>query len=144
MIHPLYLFSYWIFAWFVLWMLVKMPPWASPFLALALALLENVVSWLWLLLEGASWSVLGLYAVVIVLMKVFPLALVFFFAAVKQQPPPVRVEPLLVLFVIYCVVVMWSTGESPWKIYVKSMNSMLRGTSETPLMHFFTRIYFYK
>jgi hypothetical protein len=137
MISPLYLFSYWILAWFVLWMLVKLPLWASPLLALVLALLENVVSWFWLWLQGASWSVLKMYAVVIALMKVFPLG----FVLTMRPTSELRLEPLLVLFLVYCAVVVWGTGQSPWQIYVKALHSMLRGTSETPLMTFFKKLH---
>ena len=143
MISPVFLFSYWIFAWFILWYVFvffrggKSVICWNPFLALALALVENVLSWLWLIWKGADSVVVVQYLCMILLIKALPLYLVWRIVGIPSAWLG-NAKVLLGVFAVYCVVVVWGTGgSSPLVLYEKVMHSILRGTSDTPMFAFF-------
>lgn len=149
MISPIFLFSYWIFAWFILWYIfvlfgqTKSVICWNPFLALALALVENVMSWFWLIWKGADSVVVVQYLCMILLIKALPLYLVGRALSPGAWKPMAllgNVKVLLGVFAVYCVVVFWGTGgSSPLVLYEKVMHSILQGSTEEkpPMFTFF-------
>ena len=154
MISPIFLFSYWIFAWFILWYVFvllgktkEVICW-NPLLALALALLENVLSWLWLIWMGADVVVVVQYLFMILLIKAVPLYLVGSAVlpewSLSSSSWLKDAKVLLGVFAVYCVVVFWHTGASPLVLYEKVMHSILhvrnpsiRNEEKPPLFSFF-------
>ena len=144
MISPIFLFSYWIFAWFLLWYVfvlfgqTKSVICWNPFLALALALVENVMSWFWLIWKGADSVVVVQYLCMILLIKALPLYLVWRRVGIPSSSWLKDAKVLLVVFAVYCVVVFWS-GSSPLVLYEKVMHSILdsSGRREKPPMFAF-------
>ena len=143
MISPLFLFSYWILAWFLLWMCFSSKTtnlWWSPWLALVLALVENVGSWIWLFLqEHARAATLAKYALMILLIKVLPLWLTWP-ASMITFPWKQNALVLLCVLGVYWAVVHYAAHQSPLDIYRQTMTSIAHGTNETPLFYIWSRI----
>lgn len=148
MISPIFLFSYWIFAWFLLWYIfvlfgqTKSVICWNPFLALALALVENVMSWFWLIWKGADSVVVVQYLCMILLIKALPLYLVWQRVGIPSASSWLKdAKVLLAVFAVYCVVVFWGTGgSSPLVLYEKVMHSILDNSSrreKPPMFAFF-------
>ena len=157
MISPFYLFSYWIFAWFILWYSVVAASgngdrsWSSsvmywnPLVPLALALSENIGSWIWLISKHAEAWIVVEYLIMILFIKVLPLYLVL------QRVPVYRASvntlfffPMLIfltLFAFYWFIVLSGTGASPLVLYQKVMTSILHGNPrETPMFTLFHQL----
>lgn len=140
MISPVYLFSYWIFAWFVVWIAAKQQKqqpnlWWSPWLALLLALAENVLSWIWLFFQpNVQALILVKYALMMLLIKIVPLWLVW---PPRLDAFPWRQNALLLLGVatLYWVVVVVIGQTTPLSIYRRAMTSIVQGSNETPMFY---------
>jgi hypothetical protein len=148
MISPLKLFSYWIFAWFLLWMCFSKKTnqlWWSPWLALVLALVENIGSWIWLFLQTAHpappsrASTLAKYGLMILLIKVLPLWLTWP-TSVITFPWKENALVLLCVLGVYWAVVHYYAHQSPLEIYRQTMTSIAHGTNETPLFYIWSRL----
>lgn len=140
MISPVNLFSYWIFAWFLLWICFsskKNELWWSPWLILLFALVENVASWIWLVQQHVGVSTLSKYGFMILLIKVLPLWLVW---PPKLQDFPWKQNALLILCVLAVYVAVLPPHESPLSIYRRTMTSIVQGTNETPLFYVMDKI----
>lgn len=77
MMQPKYrfdlVFSYWVFAWWVLYMARAVPRWASPLLALCIGAGENLLLLVWMLWNGYNWRVVGLFVCLNSLTKGVPI-----------------------------------------------------------------------
>ena len=142
MISPLYLFSYWIYAWFLLWILFGhgAVSW-SPWLAILIATLENVASFIWLILKRANKIILYQYIFMIFLIKLIPLWLVWPHH-LGNFPWKMNALFCVSIFICYWIVVQSISHQSPIQIYKNTMSSIVKGSNETPMFYVLSK-YFY-
>lgn len=140
-IAPDLLFSYWIYAWFLVFILgqwISKKGWSSlvpnPLFIFWLALLENIVTWILLsytlLDKGSNEKVktILLYAFVVILIKGVPIYMM------SQYPiqfwPSIGASILLFLF--YCMY-LWFRQTNLIEIYRATYVSIKRGDNQTPM-----------
>jgi hypothetical protein len=126
MITPDRLFSYWVFAWFVVYITApgRVP---SPYYALAFSLATNVAALVYYtaILQDARFTIL--YGTMLTLFKAVPLYLV---SDKPKAGAAVATAAISIVYVIYLA----ARGTSPLHVYMKVDASLRRGTDDTPFM----------
>jgi hypothetical protein len=126
MITPDILFSYWVFAWFVVYIAAPgcVP---SPYYALAFSLATNVAALVYYtaILRDPHFTIL--YATMLTLFKALPLYWV------SDKPKAGAAEATILVAVAY-VIYLAARGTSPVQVYKAVNASLRRGTDDTPFM----------
>jgi hypothetical protein len=124
MITPDLLFSYWVFAWFVIYIAVprRVP---SPYYALVFSLAVNGAALVYYTITLRSARFTILYAAMLTLFKAVPLYLV------NDKPKAGAAEATAVLAIVY-VIYLAARGTSPVQVYTKIDASLRHGTDDTP------------
>jgi len=99
-------FSYWVFAWWVLYMARVVPHWASPLLALGIGAAENLLLLAWMLWKEYNWRIVGLFVCLNSLMKGVPIWLLL--RAGGRINLLLDLAVLAAVFAVYAVWVWWS------------------------------------
>ena len=142
-----YIFSYWIFVWALLFILVKyyyifaktpLPKQIrqfNPTLIVLVALIWNTESIIELIVrEVGFWSVVK-YAAVNICIKLIPLALVWTWDVDLYRD----VSIALAVFVIYCAY-LWVNGTNFFAVYEDLTQSIMNNENRTPFEHLLTRM----
>jgi len=143
--RPDFLFSYWVFAWFlVFYFIPDNAKWSvtafikqnmNPEIALYLALLENIGTMVTILLYNPTVTFLAKYSATILIVKVWPMYLL--------RNYPVRwyanSAALLGIFAIYNVYLLWNDTNIV-DVYHKTFASIRNGDDCTPLFGLFAYI----
>lgn len=141
MIRPDLLFSYWVFAWAILWWIlgnhVKPHTYVpNPKLAILVGLAENTGTLIALILSGASQIVLLKFAMVVVVSKI---ALLYF---VWNEPIQI-VQDFAILFGVFLLYNLYLFFQRPpsniLDIYRKTFHSILENRSDTPGFYLMNR-----
>ena len=126
-----YLFSYWIFAWFILFILCRkstsVKTYFNPRFAILIALFENIILFVYLLFYNATILVLLKYIVVIILFKIIPLFLL--------RKEKVRwfneISIAVIIFIIYYIYIE-SNNIHLHDLIQETANNILHDTNNTP------------
>jgi hypothetical protein len=131
-----FLFSYWVFIWFIIyyftyknsWLGQRFTQWGNPKLALILALIENLATLGWIAVANGGLLTLLKYTCMILAMKVLPLYLVW--------GRPIRVPQDIYVFtgvfVLYNLYLWWNR-ETLTTIYMRTFRSIVQHDNQTPL-----------
>lgn len=144
-LRPDFLFSYWCLVWFVIYYFIdhssKSPigqfikKEMNPKLALILALLENILTFFYMIYLGSDVVNLLRYIFMMLVIKIYPVHLIW-------ENPIVWSHDLLVLIVIFAIynlyLYLWNTNL--WKIYKKTFTSIHEGKTDTPLFHLMEKV----
>jgi hypothetical protein len=126
-----YLFSYWIFAWFILFILcIKstfVKTYFNPRFALLIALFANILIFIYFLFHNATIPVLLKYILVIILFKIIPLFLL--------RKEKVRwfneISIAVIIFIIYCMYIK-SNNIYLYDVIEQTAINILHDTNNTP------------
>jgi hypothetical protein len=136
MIRPDFIFSYWILAWFLWYYLVMiygnhsyLPP--NPIVAICIALIQNVLHLVSMILDHPRWIIVAAYVVVIGLIKGLPMYLLR-----KTRVDWKRdLVAALVVFGIYCLYLVLN-GTNVYEIYKRAIETSKGGnTPTTPFLY---------
>jgi hypothetical protein len=136
-IRPDFLFSYWVFAWFVIYYFFPtgIPDKYSPKLALFCALAENLFEFVSIILFNRPiWDILK-YLAMIAIVKVFPLYLLRKESIHFQQDICV----LVAVFAAY-LLYLAAWGTNLVEVYRKTEQDLKTGQNNTPLYAFFREL----
>jgi len=147
-IRPDFLFSYWIYAWFILYFVLSyfdnvntfgsFIEYGNPSLALWFALLENVFTFLLLISYSTELSILIKYAIMMLMVKVFPLYLL---QGYNVQTHFIRdFQTLACVFIVYNVYLLMNHVK-PHDIYRKTFDYVKNGDIRTPMFRVFDFLY---
>jgi hypothetical protein len=129
-IGPDLLFSYWIFAWFLVYYIAPLS-WKidSPRLIFCIALIENLTTWILLLVYGATFSISITYLLVIILIKGIPLWIMR-----KDDIHWTRdLGVLIFIFLVYNLY-LWIRSTNIVQVYRDTFESIVAGSNKTPLL----------
>ena len=127
-----FLFSYWIFAWYILYELRIVS--YNPKGALVLALLENMIGLMFM--AYYSYSYLMLFFIIFIVLKVLPLWLI--------RNTPYHVRDVYATIVLFCIYLLW--------VYINAKNTNIVNLIKTqisnikknkplgPIMMFYDRL----
>jgi hypothetical protein len=141
MITPDLYFSYWVFAWFLVYFFMKDHTKihiANPTFALYISFLENVIS-LFVILYYKHWAIAAEFFVMLCLFKGVPIYLL-------RNEHTIRLTDIYVsigLFAIYCGY-LFLRKTSLYDVYQKTMVSLIKGTNETPFFYILHRLHIQK
>lgn len=133
------LFSYWILAWFVMYIFLETQNiWIrkhlNPLLAFYFGLFENVISCIQLFLYGAMYSAIQ-FSVIIIALKILPIYLLRKHHIDWTNDLCV----LLFIFAIYNLYLWFIKKTNIWTIYNETTKSITNNENRTPLLSFINR-----
>ena len=129
-------FSYWIFAWYLLY-IYHFPIFIrhySPKFAIGLGIVENIFTFLFMYCFGGSKQTLLMFVIINTMIKLIP-----FYTLRNETITRKDIYASILLFFIYTVWV-YINGESVIEYQNKILNSLAQNKNETPLMYFIERI----
>ena len=144
-LRPDFLFSYWCFAWFIIYYFIdystKSPigqyikTQLNPKLALILAFIENFTVFLYMIYLKTDIANLLRYVVMMIVIKIYPIYLIW--------SKPIRwshdITVLIILFAIYNGW-LYINNTNLWKVYKKTFLLIHEGKTETPLFYFMKKV----
>lgn len=130
------LFSYWILAWFVMYIFLETQNiWIrkhlNPLLAFYFGLFENVISCIQLFLYGAMYSAIQ-FSVIIIALKILPIYLL----RKHHIDWSNDLFVLLFIFAIYNLYLLVIKKTNIWTIYRETTKSISNNENRTPLLSF--------
>ena len=125
-----FIFSYWILAWYVAYM-VKFTDYIPKF-ALIVGILENLVVLFYMIRFGSNFRTISRYMGVNAVIKVLPLYTV--------RNDPIRIKDIIATAVYFLIFTGWLyvNEESLTGNYNKILDSLINNRDETPLMKMLT------
>ena len=128
-----FVFSYWIFAWYLLYM-VKFVK-SSPKLALGLGIIGNIVLLTLVILFGANLRTILSFIMINSIIKVIP-----YYSLHRETIRARDVKPIIILFIMYCCWIYYNkqglTGN-----YKMIFDSLVNNRYDTPAMSFMNRVF---
>lgn len=129
-------FSYWIFAWYLLY-IYRFPIFItnySPKFAIGLGIIENIFTFLFMFSFGSSRKTLIMFVIINTIIKLIP-----FYTLRNETIQWKDIYASILLFLIYAVWV-YVNGKSVIEYQNKILNSLAQNRNETPFMYFLDRI----
>ena len=139
-LRPDFLFSYWCFAWFIIYYFIdystKSPIGQyiktnlNPKLALILAFIENFTVFLYMIYLKSDFVNLIRYVVMMIVIKIYPIYLIW-------SEPIHLVHDIFVLIILFAIYNLWLiiNNTNLLKVYKKTFVSIHEGKTDTPLFH---------
>jgi len=140
-IRPDFLFSYWILVWFIgyifldisksskntwtLWIHLHM----NPIVALSFALIENIITFLYMISEHVKVVTLFKYIFMMLLIKILPLYYIFMFSSYRIWE---SILAFVVIFIIY-LIYLHTQDETVVSVYERTLTAFKSGEDKTPL-----------
>lgn len=135
-----FMFSYWIFTWFIVYFIIQkiskstdfifIKQCLNPKLALILALIENIGLFSFLLTQNTPFYVLFIFMITTTIFKIIPIYLVFDHTILL----PNDIIIFISLFIIYNIYLfIWRT--SVIEITQKTADSLAKGKTYTPFFY---------
>ena len=128
MIRPDFILSYWIFAWYILYMITLVK--ANPKLMLILAIIENIFT-LWYIYGYATIENLIYFILVFILTKIIPLATIWNTRIIKRD--------ILVSLCVVIAYILWIYLNNA-QINITTVQSLRENRNETPGIYLFHKI----
>jgi len=127
-----YLFSYWIFVWFILFYATSLKnPVPSPKLAFIVAIFENIIEIILLSRVNKNpWQILK-YFITIFLFKILPIYLMWDIPVVL----PRDIYILIGVFLVYNIY-LYAMGTSLFEVYKETNQSLEQNQNQTPFYRF--------
>jgi hypothetical protein len=146
-VRPDFLFSYWIFAWFLIYYNIdafKGPTInefklrCSPLLSLWIALFFNIYELIYVTALKFDPVIFVKYTIMFVTIKAFPVYLLYHKGVTVHWFNDVLV--LLVVLFIY-VSYLYSNNTNPQKVYTETEKSIVSGNNKTPMFYLMDKLY---
>lgn len=134
-----YVFSYWIFMWFLVYYFANprrtyieffIKKYVNPKIALYFALVENMITFVVLMVfQNTMWTAVKFICMMIVV-KIIPLYLL----RNAELQPGYGLSWMVVAFVVYNVYLFFN-DTNIYDVYARTIYSLLSGRNDTPLFH---------
>lgn len=146
-LRPDFLFSYWCFAWFIIYYFIdystKSPigqyikTYLNPKLALILAFIENLTVFLYMIYLKSDIVNLRRYLFMMIVIKIYPIYLIW-------SEPIQLAHDIVVLFILFAIYNLWLyiNNTNLWKVYKKTIISIHKGKTDTPLFYLMSLLKF--
>jgi hypothetical protein len=135
-IKPSYLFSYWIFGWFIIYMISKFIPsldwvhkYTNPIYGFYIGVLENLIQIYMIYNLNFKWNIIILFLINIFLFKIIPILILL------REPTNLYRNILFVLFlfIIYLIYLV-ICGTNIYNIYKETSDSIIHEKNKTPFI----------
>ena len=126
-----YVFSYWIFLWFILYLLKLVP--YNPKLIIILGIIEILFTLIYLIVKNASLRKITKFLIINIIIKFIPLLLIY-----KDQIEKKDIYATVILVLIYAIW-MYINNVNVIKVYQKLINSYLENNSSSRT--YFSKLY---
>jgi hypothetical protein len=126
-----YIFSYWIFLWFILYLLKIVP--YNPKIIIILGIIEILFTLIYLIVKNASLRKITKFLIINIIIKFIPLLLIY-----KDQIEKKDIYATVILVLIY-LIWMYINDINVIKVYKKLINSYLEKNSHSG--SYFSQLY---
>ena len=126
-----YIFSYWIFIWFILYLLKLVP--YNPKLIIILGIIEILFTLIYLILKNASIRKITKFLIINIIIKFIPLLLIY------KDPLMKKDIYATIIFVLIYLIWMYINDVNVIKVYQKLINSYLEKNSHSG--SYFSQLY---
>jgi hypothetical protein len=143
-ISPSYIFSYWIFGWFIIYIISKYIPslswvhkYTNPLYAFYIGILENIIQLFMIYKYNFKWLTIMLFIANMILFKILPI-LFLIREPINFYWNSIFIFSLFFVYLLYLV----SCGTNIYKVYTEISNSIINEENKTPfirLYHFITK-----
>jgi len=128
-----YVFSYWIVAWYLLY-IAKITKY-NPKFVLILGIIENSFLLLFMIIYKTKISSIVIFIILNIFIKIIPYYTVRNDKIIKKD-----IIATIILFIIYCLWLYINTGNNVIEYYIKISESVIKDKNETPAMRFINNI----
>ena len=145
-IRPDFLFSYWIFVWFLIYFSIDavhgtipkfVKTYASPLFALVIALLFNIYELAYIMYVRPEIYTFIVYCVMMFSIKIFPIYLII--SRARKINIVYDILAFVVIIAAY-ILYIYANGENVINIYNETEKSLVKGEKRTPLFVFIETI----
>jgi len=126
-----YIFSYWIFLWFILYLLKLVP--YNPKIIIILGIIEILFTLIYLIVKNASIKEITKFLIINIIIKFIPLLLIY-----KDPIERKDIYATIILVLIY-LIWMYINDVNVIKVYQKLINSYLENNSSSRT--YFSKLY---
>ncbi len=141
-IQPSFLFSYWIFGWFIIYIISKYVPslgwvykYTNPLYGFYVGILENIIQIFLIYKYNFKWKLIGFFILNMILFKILPI-LFLLREPVNFYWNSIFLVGLFFVYLFYLVI----SGTNIYNIYKETSNSILNEENKTPFMSFINKI----
>lgn len=128
-----YVFSYWILAWYLLY-IAKITKY-NPKFVLILGIIENSFLLLFMIIYKTKISSIIIFIIINIFIKIIPYYTVRNDKIIKKD-----IIATIILFIIYCLWLYINTGNNVIEFHLKISESVIKDKNETPAMRFINYI----
>ena len=128
-----YVFSYWIFAWYLLY-IAKITKY-NPKFVLILGIIENSFLLLFMIIYKTKILSIIIFIIINIFIKIIPYYTVRNDKIIKKD-----IIATIILFIIYCLWLYINTGNNVIEYHIKISESVIKDKNETPAMRFINNI----
>jgi len=128
-----YVFSYWIVAWYLLY-IAKITKY-NPKFVLILGIIENSFLLLFMIIYKTKISSIVIFIILNIFIKIIPYYTVRNDKIIKKD-----IIATIILFIIYCLWLYINTGNNVIEYHIKISESVIKDKNETPAMRFINNI----
>lgn len=123
-----YLFSYWILLWFFIYYFSKCSQCINPIVALLAALIENIITFIYLVISGTDLDILIKFLLMMLLIKIAPLWML-------RNSKINWINSTLSFIIIFSTynVYLWLNQTNLIEIYKRTFQSIHSNSNQTPL-----------
>jgi hypothetical protein len=123
-----YLFSYWILLWFFIYYFSKCSQCGNPIVALIAALIENIITFIYLVISGTDLEILIKFLLMMLLIKIAPLWML-------RNSKINWINSALSFIIVFSAynVYLWLNQTNLIEIYKRTFQSIHSNSNRTPL-----------
>jgi hypothetical protein len=151
-LRPDFLFSYWVLVWFLVYLFLDTSSssksakntytrWIydhiNPFIALVIALSENVLTFVYLIFLQLDVSTLLKYFIMMLLIKIGPLYYIMTYSSYRIWESILAFSVLFAIYLIYLHI----QGETVSSVYERTLTAFKMGENKTPLFRLLDSIF---
>jgi len=131
-IRPDFIFSYWIFIWFIIYYFISLPPiikkYTNPLFSCWLALIENIFYFIYISIKTQNIFIIIYYLVMMLLMKGIPIYLL------SKQKFNINWVAFLIVFLVYNIH-LFIHKKNIIEIYKDTNKSLINSENRTPFFY---------
>jgi hypothetical protein len=125
-------FSYWIFAWYLLYMAKIVQP--SPKLVILLGIIENTALLLGMILYGSNLRTISSFILINTFIKLLP-----YYSLRREKIKSSDWKPTVIVFLLYCCW-LYFNKENLTGNYKKVFDSLIHNRADTPMMQLLQKV----
>jgi hypothetical protein len=127
-----FVFSYWIFAWYLLYMAKIVQP--SPKLVILLGIIENTALLLGMILYGSNLRTISSFILINIFIKLLP-----YYSLRQEKIKSSDWKPTVIVFLLYCCWLYFNKEDLTGN-YKKVFDSLIHNRADTPMMQLLQKV----